>query len=207
MKSGEEHVYPLIQEIIEEKGTLTLNPAVENTGGVVFHKKPAFDGMDAEGNVVNFRGAYDITGKIFILDNDKPYLMYVTNDGYYVTSNKSYVNYSALSQSVAQDPDKVTTYGYDSESGIILTVYAEDGNHVVFSVLSYDGATATPILDDVVAQYDAFGVAHFEFMNGHPVDGTLAFQKGEAGVASVTVKFDEAIEVEGRSITELTLNK
>lgn len=95
VSSTDEHALPLIDEEISENGSLKINDDMETKGGIIFHKLPVFDSVEAEGNVVNYRGTYPVIGKRFVMYKEKPTIMYHTSEGYFVTSNTDYVTYTA----------------------------------------------------------------------------------------------------------------
>ncbi|MBO4411771.1 MAG: hypothetical protein J5794_06260 [Lachnospiraceae bacterium] len=201
---SEEHQYPVLDEELPETGKLTIIIGAAKDG-VIFHKLPKFDAATAEGNLVNTSGTYKIVAKVYVYDKDTAYLMYRTEDGYYVTSNTKYVTFKSESVKVLPDSKKKKTY--TEESGFSLKVLQEDGNHLAFSVYT-DGEALTPFLTDVIASYDAFGTAHFEYKYGSDAyRGTLVFGLNEeTGAYKVKLHFDEAILYTGNRITELNLN-
>ena len=171
LKPGEPHTYPLIHEIIDEAGVLTIVRPGDVGEGLVFHVQPQFDDPHSEGNVVYTNGSFDTSGKVFILEQDKPFLMYYTVDGYFVTSSPVYVSYkSRVGTTIAKEEAKVGSYGYNEDAGIVCVVYCEDGDHVAFSLFDYDKNQdkLTPVLEYIIGAYTADGTARFEY---HGSDG------------------------------------
>ena len=194
------HSLPVVGELIKEQGSFTINESA--AVGVVFHKLPVFDSAEAEGNTVNYRGTFQVDGKIFVTDSDgKPYLMYHTAEGYYVTGNSNYVKYKAAAGTVPEAPEKVTDYvSQDGRSQ--LTVHLEDGSHLLFS-LTRNGET---LLENAVAVYDQYGSARFEYlteMGASTGDLTFSYEGGTLSV--LTVLFAKEIPVDGDKFSTLTL--
>lgn len=206
LKEDEAHRYPVLSEEIEEKGVLSVN---ESTAiGVTFHASPVFDDANTKGNIVNYRGSYDIVAKVFVNDNGKPYLMYKTDDGYYVTSNKTYVTYKTQTLKIPEDKRKVAVYGKADGHKILLTVHQEDGIHLAFSLNSHDGANSERLLSNVIAAYDDAGTAHFEYAaNGRVIEGSVRFELNDTGSYEATIDFGESIVVLGETLREVTLSK
>ena len=171
LKPGEAHTYPLIHEIIDEAGVLTIVRPGDVGEGLVFHAQPQFDDAHSEGNVIYTSGSFDTIGKVFILDQDKPFLMYYTTEDLFVTSSPVYVSYkNRAGTTVAKDEAKVGSYGYQEDAGIVLSVFCEDGDHVAFSLYDYDRSQdkLTPVLANMIGAYSADGTARFEY---HGSDG------------------------------------
>ena len=213
LHENEPHVYPIVGEIIPETGLLTIVKAGSNDEGITFHAKPQFDSADAEGNVIHKTGSFEVTGKVFVLDNGgDAYPMYVA-DGYFVTSNKNYVSYRADATVLTPDEEKTGVYGYDGSSGIIVRIFAEDGNHVAFSIGTFTGGAdssknITPVLENLIAKYDSFGVANFEFWNqSETVNGSLVVRHAESGETTLTVRFESPVLIGGEYITEFEVKK
>ena len=202
--SGEEHVYPVMDELIEEPGLLTIIKPGENDEGITFHAKPAFDEPNAEGNAVLMSGSFEVVGKIFVNSKSVAYPMYKTKEGYYVTSNHKYVGYRPDEAITKFDDAKKGIYGYEGTSGILLKIHADDGNHMSFSIYTFSGNTETPVLDNVIAKYNSFGLACFEFWNqSETAEGTILLRKDEEnGLYTALVKFDSPIMIGGQMIPE-----
>ena len=182
----EEHKYPVLMEDIPEKGVLTIVRPGDEEEGLVFHKRPRFDSMNASGNLVNFSGSFDIVSKIYIIENGRPFLMYKTDDGYYVTSSDYYVSYKMDNKPAAEkDVTKVISYGYNEPYGIVATVHHDDGNTMALSLYDYDVAkgSTTPLLTDIIAEYDTDGKAHFEYhyTDGNVYEGVVSFETPDDG--------------------------
>ena len=201
LTKNDPHSLPVIEEMIKEEGSFSI---IESAAvGVVFHKLPAFDSAEAEGNIVNYRGTFKVDGKIYIPDSDgKPYLMYHTEDGYYVTGNTSYVKYISSDQTIPESPEKVSDYmSQDGRSE--MTIYQEDGNHLVFT-LKRNGET---VLSNVVAVYDHYGKARFEYLAGQSAaTGDLTFTYEEGKLSMVTVVLTKEINLDGDKISMLALS-
>ena len=105
------------------------------------------------------------------------------------------------------DAKKRKDYKSGEEQNVILRVFQEDGNHVSFSAYYLDGRTQTPVLENVIASYDAFGQAHFEYKCGADrAGGTLVFGVDEAtGEYTVRLKLEEAVPFGKNEITEINL--
>ena len=201
LTADDPHTMPVVLETIPEKGSLSI---VESSAvGVVFHKLPAFDSAETEGNVINYRGTFETDGKIYVPDSDgKPYLMYHTADGYYVTGNSNYVTYKPSSRTTPESPEKAAEY-ISSDRKTSLTIFQEDGNHLVFT-LSRNGV---PVLENVVAVYDAYGTARFEYLSADGVStGDLTFSYEEGKLSLLTAVFPKAIETDGTKFTSVSLS-
>ena len=190
LKPGEPHNYPLIHEIIDEKGILTITRPGDVGEGLVFHAEPQFDDPQSEGNKVYTSGSFETIGKVFILDKDRPFLMYYTDEELFVTSSPVYVSYvNRTGNTIQKDEKKLGTYGKNEDAGIVCEVYAEDGDHVAFSLFDYDNAKdqRTPVLENVIGAYSADGTAYFEY---HGADGKThvgsLFLSGVSDSASFT---------------------
>ena len=195
------HSLPVVGEMFKEDGSFSIN---ESTAvGVVFHKLPVFDSADAEGNIINYRGTFSVDGKIYVTDSDgKPYLMYHTAEGYYVTGNTTYVKYTASDQAVQESPEKVTDY-ISPDGRTEMTIYQEDGNHLVFTLKR----TRETVLENVVAVYDHYGKARFEYLAGQSAaTGDLTFTYEEGKLSMVTVMLAKEINLEGDKFSLLSLS-
>lgn len=203
---NDDHTYPVLNELISEKGRLTLR-ANGSTSGVVFHKLPAFDGRDAEGNIVQFAGTYDTVGKVYVDDGEMPYLMYKTESGYYVTSNPQYVTYQTSETVFTPDSYKVKTYSGGTDAPFSLTLHQEDGNHVAFSLYYISSGEKTALLTYMIGTYKETGSAVFEYKDGELLSqGTLTFSGNEeGGNLSVTVSFAYPITRDEKTFKEFTL--
>lgn len=194
------HTLPVLGELIKEQGSFTIN---ESTGfGVVFHKLPVFDSAEAEGNTINYRGTFQVDGKIYVTDSDgEPYLMYHTEDGYFVTGNASYVKYTAKARMTQEDPDKVADY-ISQDGRTEMTIHEEDGNHLIFTLLR-NGET---ILQNAVGTYDSYGSARFEYLTADGAAyGNLSFTYEEGKLSLVTVFLNKEINLSGDKISTMTL--
>ena len=214
LSADEEHQYPVIGEVIPETGVITIIKSGDRGEGIVFHKEPKFDGSDSPGNVVNYNGSFDISGKIYIMDNDRPFLMYQTVDGYYCTSSTTYMSYQANQRTINSDGSKIGAFGVGETEGVELVVHSEDGNHVCFSLLNYDSTSqlTTPLLENLVAVYNSLGVAAFEYhyTDGNVYTGTISFEKREGddlGSLIVDINFTQPIMTEKGERTEIVLHK
>ncbi len=202
----EPHVYPVVGEAIPEAGLLTIIKAGKDNEGITFHKLPKFDASDAPGNIVHKSGSFEVVSKIFVDEEGGAYPMYRIADGYYITSNPNFVSYKADETVLPPDLSKKATYGHSGTSGILVRILTEDGNHVAFSISTFSGDVRTPVLDNVIAKYDAFGAAHFEFWNqSEAVEGSLLFIKKADSKYSITVKFDSPVLIGGQYMTEFTV--
>ena len=213
LKAEETHKYPVLGEDISEKGVLTIVRAGDDGEGLTFHKKPRFDAATASGNLVLYNGAFDTVAKIYIMNNGRPFLMYKTHDGYYVTSSDYYVSYKPdKAPATEKDVTKVVSYGYDEHKGAVITVHQDDGNTLAFSIYDYDNATSstTPLLTDVIASYDADGVAHFEYHNtdGRTCEGTITFENPADSYVNkqITVRLESAVRFTVGEMSEITLH-
>ena len=202
----EEHNYPVMDEEIQETGKLTIVSGGA-ANGVVFHKRPLFDEASAEGNTVQASGTFDVVSKVYIYDEETAYLMYHVADGYYVTSNPKYVSYKPDVVRVLPDAKKKRVYGYDDERNILVRVFQEDGNHLAFSAYNLKGKETEPVLENVIAAYDAFGTAHFEYKCGvDGAEGTIVFGIDDAtGNYMITMRFDAPVTFGSGEVTELKL--
>lgn len=197
----QDHKYPVIGENIPERGVLTIIRSGDNGEGLVFHKKAAFDHESAPGNQVIYSGTFNITDKVYIIDNNRPYILYHTEDDYYVTGSTTYVKYEiANPTTVTPRKAKVTSYGLTENEGIEVKVYYEDGNHVVFSIFDYVNNEESPVLENVIAVYQDDGTARFEYhyKDGRDYGGMLNFESinDENTFATYRVQliFDSPIE-------------
>ena len=206
LQAMEEHEFPVLNENIKESGKLTV---IEGgaASGVTFHKEPVFDEADTPGNLVKNSGTFEVVSKRFIYDEDMPYIMYYVSDGYYVTSNPRFVSYKADSVKVLPDAKKRKYYKSEDEQEILLRIFQEDGNHVSFSMYYVEGRVEIPVLENVIASYDAFGQAHFEYKCGADrAGGTLVFGINETnGEYTVRLKLEEAVAFGKNEITEINL--
>jgi len=207
LSSNETHEYPIMNEVISCSGTLTVDV---NTG-LVFHKKAALDGKSTEGNKVEYAGTFSVKGKIYIFDDENnPYLMYQTSDGYYVSGNPSFVNYQEDQPTCTPDSKRVCTYGMDESSQVAIKVFWEDGSHVVFSVYNLENGTLSPVLTHLVGTYESSGIATFEY---HQADdyiyhGTIAFEKVSDQTYSrvVDLRFDSPISLKAGERDSIVLH-
>ena len=195
------HSLPVVDELIKEQGSFTINESA--AVGVVFHKLPVFDSAEAEGNIVNYRGTFTVDGKIYVTDSEgKPYLMYHTEDGYYVTGNPAYVKYTSADRTVPEDAGKVTDY-VSQDGRTEMTIHQEDGDHLIFT-LKRHGET---VFENAIAVYDHYGQARFEYMSGQGAGtGDLTFSYEEGKVTMVTVMLTREINLEGDKISTLSLS-
>ena len=202
----EDHVYPVMDDEIKESGKLTIVTGGA-ANGVVFHKRPLFDDASTEGNVVHASGTFDVVSKLYIYDEETAYLMYHVADGYYVTSNPKYVSYKPDSVKVLPDAKKKRVYGYDDESGVIVRIFQEDGNHLAFSAYHLKGKVTEPVLENIIASYDAFGTAHFEYKCGDDAaEGAIVFAINEDnGDYMINLRFDVPVTFGGNEVTEIRL--
>lgn len=201
LRKDDPHSLPVIEEMIKEEGSFTINESA--AVGVVFHKLPVFDSAEAEGNIVNYRGTFPVDGKIYVTDSDgKPYLMYHTTEGYYVTGNAAYVKYTAKDQTMPESAEKAADYvSQDGRSE--MTINGEDGNHLVFT-LKRNGDI---ILENAVAVYDHYGKARFEYLAGQSVaTGDLTFTYEEGKLSMVTVMLTKEINLDGDKVSMLSLS-
>lgn len=213
LTKDDDHQLPVVGEEIPEKGVLTIVRAGDNEEGLVFHKRPRFDGMNASGNLVNFSGSFDIVSKIYIMDNGRPFLMYKTHDDYYVTSSEFYVSYVPDKPPVTEkDVTKVVSFGYNEPAGVVITVHQDDGSHMALSIFDYDAANSStvPLLINLIAEYDEDGSAHFEY---HDVDesvhtGRITFGTPDSAYISkeITVTFESTINFAAGGLREITLH-
>lgn len=210
MKTDDARSYPVVNEVIPETGVITIIKSGDAGEGIVFHAKPQFDDANAEGNISNYDGSYNIAGKIYILNNGKPFLLYKTEDGYYCTSSPVYMSYAASSTTAKPDPAKVGVYGENDDQSLLVEVFSDDGNHVVFSIYNYDKAEGAKmaVLENIVAEYSAGGIANFEYHyeDGYDHTGTIAFENTDGGK-----RVDITLEVPMKFLTgetsEVVLNK
>ena len=199
LKPGEPHNYPLVNELIDELGVLSIIRPGDSGEGLVFHAKAQFDDPYSEGNRIYTAGSFDTLGKIFILDKDRPFLMYYTAEELFVTSSPAYVSYrNRIGTTIAKEEAKVGSYGMQEDYGISAVVYAEDGDHVVFSLFDHEKGSdeMTPVLVNIVGAYSADGTAYFEYhgSDGNTHVGSLVL-KGVTDSAEFTrqahFRFDE----------------
>ena len=194
------HTYPVTGENIPERGVLEIIRSGDEGEGLVFHKKPEFDSENAPGNQIIYSGTFNITDKVYVVDNNRPYIMYHTEDDYYVTGSTTYVKYEKANEpTITPNKLKVTTYGLNEQEKIVVTVHYEDGNHVVFSVYDYVDQKQTPVLANVIAKYQDNGTAKFEYHNkdGKDYGGTLNFESiNDDSFSSFRIQliFDSPIE-------------
>ena len=187
LTAEEDHQYPVLNEMIGESGTLS----VHRPEGLIFHMKPQFDRLDENNNTIVNDGDFPVNGKIFILTNSGiAAMMYHTENGYYTTSDPDLVSYTASQTAVSPNRYAVGTYGASDEKGVIVQIFSEDGNHLSFSIYNEDEGTLTPALENVIAQYDAEGLGHFEFRNtdGRKYEGTIGIRQVD-GVYQTEIRF------------------
>ncbi len=168
LTAEDEHDCPVVGETIPASGTLSILKPGENGAGIVLHKKPLFDSAASEGNKTVFSGDLKITGKIYILDNGIPYLMYQTEDGYYLTSNSELVKFIADNGSAADASclGSYSSHNAGAESvAYSVTVIREDGENIVFSLYETDSSGTYAVLTNVIARYDGYGNAAFEYQD------------------------------------------
>ena len=181
LKAEEDHLYPIVGEVSPEYGSVSIVKPGDAGEGIVFHALPQFDDAGSDGNIMRTEGAYVVKGKIFIIDNDRPYLMYQTTEDLFVTSAAVYIAFTpAYEKKTAVNPNHLGSYGNSENYGISASIYVDDGNHVAFSLFNFDSEanTISPVLANVIAQYDENGVAHFEYHNsdGKIHEGTVSFR-------------------------------
>ncbi len=197
LNADDDRKYPVVNEVIPETGVITIIKSGDAGEGIVFHAKPQFDDANAEGNISNYDGSYNIAGKIYILNNGKPFLLYKTEDGYYCTSSPVYMSYAASQTTIAPDASKVGVYGESDDQSLLVEVFSDDGNHVVFSIYNYDKAEGAKVavLENVVAEYGSNGIANFEYHyeDGYDHTGTISFETPADGSAEKRV--DIVLEV------------
>ena len=201
LTTDDPHTMPVTMELIMEKGSISI---IESSGyGVVFHKKPAFDSAETEGNLINYRGTFETDGKIYVPDDDgKPYIMYHTTDGYFVTGNASYITYKPSGRTIPENPEKVTEY-FLQDRKTTLTIFQEDGNHLIFTLYR----NGKPLLENVVAAYDAYGTARFEYLSVNGVaTGDLTFSYEEGKLSLLTAVFNKEIQADGTKFSSLALS-
>lgn len=210
LNANDERLYPVVNEVISENGVITVIKDGDEGEGIVFHAKPQFDDANAEGNISNHEGSFNIAGKIYIMNNSKPFLLYKTEDGYYCTSSPVYVSYKASNTTVEPDAFKVGVYGENDESGIQVEVFCDDGNHVVFSIYFYDkdAGAKVSVLENVVAEYTADGTANFEYHyeDGYDHTGTILIV-GLASEKTLKIKLDTPMKFRSGETAEITLHK
>ena len=213
LEADEDHKYPVLMEDIPEKGVLTIVRPGDKEEGLVFHKLPRFDSEKASGNLVNFSGSFDIVSKIYIIENGRPFLMYKTDDGYYVTSSDYYISYKAdKAPATEKDVTKVISYGYNEPYGIVVTVHHDDGNTMALSFYDYDVAKSTtvPLLTDIIAEYDSEGKAHFEYHNtdGNVYEGVVSFDTPEDGYTTkqISIMLEAPLPFASGETLEITLH-
>ena len=208
----EEHVYPVVGEEIPMNGLLTITKPGDNGEGLVFHGKPEFDAWDTEGNVTNYNGSYNVNGKIYIMNNGQPFLMYKTADQHYVTSSTAYVSFQDYGSTVAADPQKIGPFGANEQQGLLAEIISDDGNHVVFSMYDYNNETGekSPVLENIIARYAQNGVADFEYHNSDGLvhSGTIAFESvsGQPYTKLVDIVFTSPVAFKIAEMTEIVLH-
>lgn len=209
LTKNDSHAYPILDETITEKGTLSIHNTGDGFAGVTFHKKAAFDGRTVSGNVVRYSGNYDIVGKVYVSNNGTAALMYKTSDGYYVQGVGDAITYKTANTQVLPNPGKIRTYGEESENGLLLTVYHEDGNHMAFSLSKVDrDGNESLILQNVVAKYDATGAANFEYKyDGEVFDGKIFISRSGENNYNFTAKLtlENEIVLNGKATKEITI--
>ena len=215
LKADEPHNYPVIGQDIPETGIITIIKSGDNGEGIVFHAAPQFDAADTPGNVVNYSGAFDITGKTYILSNGNPFLLYKTFDNYYVTSSPAYMSYVTQPdnrRTIQPDASKICDFGLSEGEEIVIRIFHEDGNHIIFTIYNYNPASGEllPVLENVIAVYQPNGVADFEYHNadGLPHKGTIAFETVQGAEYSklVDVNFESPVSFRLGERSEVVLH-
>lgn len=210
LRADEEHQYPVIGEDIAASGVITIIKSGDNGEGIVFHALPQFDGSDAEGNVVHYDGSYDVTGKIYILNNGVPFVMYRVSDGHYCTSSPTYMSYAPGPSTIAADENKLGYFGLTDGNGVVCEVLSDDGNHVVFTLNKFNASDGSmnPVLQNVIAVYNSIGVASFEyhFSDGKVYGGTISFESVNDGKL-VDLNFAAPIDFGLGELSEVVLHK
>ena len=216
LNDTEEHLYPIVGEVIPEYGSVTVVRPGDAGEGIVFHALPQFDDAGSDGNIMRTEGSYDVKGKIFIIDNDRPYLMYETTEDLFVTSAAVYIAFTpAYEKKTEINQNHLGSYGNSENYGISASVFVDDGNHVAFSLFNYDSEanTISPVLSNVIAQYDENGKAHFEYHNsdGKIHEGTLSFRDiGEESGFTEEICFvfdpDSALIFKAGAVSEMWLH-
>ncbi len=215
LRSDEMHSLPVIGQDISETGIVTIIKSGDNGEGIVFHAAPQFDAADTPGNVVNYSGAFDITAKIYIMNNGTPFLLYKTFDGYYVTSSTNYMSYTTMpdnKRTIQPDASKIGDFGLSEGEEIVVRIHQEDGNHLIFTMYNYSPASGEllPVLENVIAVYQPNGVADFEYHNadGLPHKGTIAFETVQGAEYSklVDVNFESPVSFRLGERSEVVLH-
>lgn len=200
----EEPKYPVLNKVIPEKGTLSVHRAE----GLIFHTQPKFDGRDENDNIIVNDGDFPVIGKIFILGNDgTPAMMLKTETNYFVTSDPGLVSYRADRTMFAPNSRFTGKYGSGDGKGLVVQVFAEDGNHVCFTIYNDSNGIETPALSNVVAEYEEAGWGNFEFKytDGKTYDGMIEFHQA-AGTIQVEINLPIACEFETGSKSYILLN-
>ena len=197
------HTFPVVNEDIPFEGVLTIVKSGDNGEGIVFHAKPKFDSATEEGNRIYYTGDFNITAKIYIEDNGIPYLMYKTDDGFYVTSNSEYVSFK---QNGSALPSGVTGEYRSDSSSYFITIFRDDRKHAVFSLYGYDGQNTFVILSNVVAVYDDYGNASFEYQIdvSQYATGLLRFED-TGDRRKLTALFYEPLPLSGGDLSQVVL--
>ncbi len=199
----EEPKYPVLNKVIPESGTLS----VHRPEGLIFHTLPQFDGPEDNDNIIVNDGEFPVIGKIFVLGNDgTPSMMLKTENNYFVTSDPGLVTYRASRTTFAPNSRFMGTYGSGDGKGIIVQVYAEDGNHVCFTIFNDMNGIQTPALSNVIAEYEDAGWGNFEFKynDGKSYDGMIEFHQA-AGTIQVEINLPIACEFESGSKSYILL--
>ena len=204
LTADENHLYPVLNEMVQENGTLS----VHRPEGLIFHTKPQFDRLDENNNTIVNDGDFPVNGKIFIVTNSgSAAMMYHTENGYYTTSDPDLISFSASQATVAPDRYKVGTYGASDGKGLIVQIFSEDGSHLSFSIYNENEGTLTPALENVIAQYDAEGLGHFEFRNtdGRKYEGTIEIRQTD-GVYRTAIQLGTVCTFDAGATDTMVLN-
>ncbi len=210
LNSSEEHVYPVAGEEIPVSGAIAVVKPGDFGEGIVFHANPVFDDASTPGNVMQYGGGFRVSAKVYVNSGTDLSMMYKTTDGYYVTSNPNYIQFTPDAPSaINADPSKVALYGKDELEGALLQVYSDDGSHVAFTLFYYEpqNGVLTPALADVIASYSSYGVGSFEYRNtdGRVYTGTICFENLPEGKI-VDLNFPGAITLSTGDRSEMVLH-
>jgi len=207
----ESHQYPVLGEDIPLRGKLKIIRSGDSGEGLVFHKLPRFDSADSVGNQTIYSGEFNIIAKVYVEDNGRPVLMYKTEDNYYVTGSTTYVEFTPSAEStIPKDSTKVMSYGYDENTGVVVIVYNEDGNHLTFSIFNYVNGSTSDVLMNVIAEYDSDGTGRFEYQNndGKKYQGTVSFESVNDAYISkrVVIWLESPISMLAGEVSDIVLH-
>lgn len=208
IRPEEPHIMPLIDELITDTGVLTVDRDGDAGEGILFRKNLEVGTEMKLGDVVNHGGAYDISYKVYTLYNGDPFLLYKTADEFFVTGSPGYVTFTASApHTVPYDTGRLGLYGEAEGLGALLKIYQDDGQTLAFSIVKPNG---DKMLANIIATYNANGVAEFEFHNtdGNFATGTIGFTEDANGRRKAVISFSSPVcFYEGNPISGFDLTK